>query len=53
MEDIEIVDNPFHNHAPEFEGFEELQGKILCIVHRNRTIINENLANYRQHDQHS
>ena len=22
MEDVEIVDNPYYNHAPEFEEFE-------------------------------
>ena len=27
MEEVEVIDNPFYNHAPEFEDFEELQGK--------------------------
>ena len=26
MEDVEIVENPYYSHAPEFEDFEELQG---------------------------
>ena len=26
MEEVEVVENPFFNHAPEFDGFEELQG---------------------------
>jgi len=24
MEEVEVVENPFHFHAPEFEPFEEL-----------------------------
>ena len=27
MEEVEVVVNPFHCHAPEFEPFEELHGK--------------------------
>ena len=28
MEEVEIIDNPYYNHAPEFEEFEEVEGKI-------------------------
>ena len=31
MEDVEIVDNPYYNHAPEFEEFEELQGAQVTV----------------------
>ena len=31
MEDVEIVDNPYYNHAPEFEEFEELQGTQVTV----------------------
>ena len=28
---MEDVDNPYHNHAPEFEEFEELQGTQVTV----------------------
>lgn len=28
MEEVEVVENPFWHHAPEFDDFEELQGMI-------------------------
>ena len=26
FEEVEVVDNPYYNHAPEFEDFEVLEG---------------------------
>ena len=28
LEEVEIVQNPYYNHAREFEDFEEIAGKI-------------------------
>ena len=29
FDDVEVVENPYYNHAAEFEDFEELEGKII------------------------
>ena len=28
MEEVEVVENPFWHHAPQFDDFEELQGTL-------------------------
>ena len=29
LEEVEVVENPYHNHAAEFEDFEELEATIV------------------------
>ena len=33
LEEVEVVENPYYNHAAEFEDFEELEGD-----YKDRTI---------------
>ena len=40
MEEVEVVENPFFNHAPEFDDFEELQG--------THTLNNENIHSCKE-----
>ena len=30
MEEVEVVENPFWHHTPEFDEFEPLQGMPIC-----------------------
>ena len=36
LEEVEVVENPYYNHAAEFEDFEELEGdnkdRIINII---------------------
>ena len=32
VEDIEVVQNLYHHHVPEFDNFEVIEGKIVYYV---------------------
>ena len=46
MKDVGIVENPYYNHVPEFEEFEELQG-IQVTAEINDTIYNNILVDQK------
>ena len=31
LEEVEVVENPYHHHASEFDDFEEVEGKINIL----------------------
>ena len=34
VEEIEVVQNPYHHHVPEFDEFEVIEGKIVIIFNQ-------------------
>ena len=32
VEEIEVVQNPYHHHVPEFDEFEVIEGKIVYSI---------------------